>query len=230
MGLFTNYDKVIEKGLALVEQKNYVEALKVFKSIPERKRTEQVYFNMGEIIMRGLHYTDTLSKIFGRAMYEEHLEAEQYLIKSMNMGNKKAMYILGLAYSHGKMNNYKDKNNSKHVYEMTIKYLTPFAEEGKAAAILRLGMAYLYGYNENHFFDIFKFSIPNPGRNYEKAFYYLSKAARQGSTEAYKYLAGLYEYGRGTEKDLNAAIYYYRESFLKTGDPDARKKLNELER
>ena len=79
----------------------------------------------------------------------------------MNMGNKTAMYILGLAYANGKMDNF-DENNSKHVYEMTIKYLAPFAEEGKIAAIVDLGMTYLYGYNENRYFDKFEFSIPNP--------------------------------------------------------------------
>lgn len=225
MAFFTNYEKLIQKGLELVEQKEYPKAYEIFKSIPESKRTETVYFHMGAILINGLNIEDTLERqLFGKFKYRE--EAEQYLVKAINLGNEDAKYILGLAYGDGRMTDY-DKKNFKHVYEMTIKYLTPFAEDGVLAAIVNLGLAYLYGYDEENDLNKFNFNIPNPGRDFEKAFRYLSIAADNGVRKIYRYLAEMYEYGRGTNRNLDKARYYYEKAFREFGDPEAMKKLNQ---
>ncbi|GBB87800.1 hypothetical protein RclHR1_01430009 [Rhizophagus clarus] len=65
-------------------------------------------------------------------------------------------------------------------------------------------------------FNLFQFCE----QDYEKAIELYHKAANSGHSYAQYNLALMYEYGKGTEKNINQAIYWYEKS-AKQGDQDA---------
>lgn len=226
MGLFTNYEKLIDKGIQLYREEKYIDSYSIFKQIPERKRTKEVFERMGIILLNGLNHEEQIFRVFGGGK-EDRKEGEQYLLKAMTLGSETAGYFLGMAYARGRLpGDSSSDNDSKIQYEKTIEYLTPFAENENLKAVKELGFAYLYGYSPNHFLDRFELSKPNPGRDFKKAFYYLSIAARNGVAEVYGVIAEMYEYGRGVEKDLRLAEYFYEKAAREFGDPAAMEKLS----
>ena len=61
-------------------------------------------------------------------------------------------------------------------------------------------------------------------QDYEKAFYWLKKAAEQGLAKAQNYLGVCYECGRGTDKDFSKALYWYQKA-AEQGDSTAQWNL-----
>ena len=183
--------------------------------IPDRNKTDKVYYFLGCILIRRLYKNGNFSS--------PDKQAEKYLQKAIALGNENAKYELGRAYSKRLISEYSDKQS----YQLALKYLLPFADKGLLPAIVTIGTMFCIGYYENDILEILDDSIPNPGRNYEKALHYLEIAARNNVTEVYVYLGEIYELGRGVKKNFELAKYYYNKAWYEAGDQFALKKLNE---
>ena len=64
--------------------------------------------------------------------------------------------------------------------------------------------------------------------DYRSAFEYFTNAAALGDAEAHFQLSGLYQYGRGVEKDKKKQMHHLKEAAI-GGHPDARHNLGGME-
>ena len=64
--------------------------------------------------------------------------------------------------------------------------------------------------------------------NYSRAFKHYAKAAESGNASAHLRLAGLYQDGKGVQKDVGKMIYHLEEAAI-AGHPDARYSLGKHE-
>lgn len=80
-----------------------------------------------------------------------------------------------------------------------IAQVTVVANQGHIAS--QRGLAIMY--------NLGQFGVAH---DYDRAFYWFSKAAQGGCAISAFNLAGLYYFGRGTERDLDKAFYWYSRS------------------
>jgi TPR repeat protein len=125
--------------------------------------------------------------------------------KAANLGNNAAQYNLALMYENGEG---VDKEFNK-AFELFKKS----AEEGYSNGITRLGHCYQNGVGTNI--------------NKHIAFELYLKAANLGNVIAQYNLALMYETGDGIAKDINKAIYWYKNS-AEHGYQDAQNRLEKL--
>ena len=100
--------------------------------------------------------------------------------------------------------NYKKLGRAKVLIEHT-KYITlvrKAAYKGNIEAQFELGLNYE---DQNYF-------VSNPMFNKKSRFYWYLKAAKALHPEASNNLASLYEKGEGTKKDLNKALFFYKQA------------------
>ena len=135
----------------------------------------------------------------------------EYLEKAAGVGYTNAKTTLGTEYWQGE--------NVTASPTKAVKWFKDAAEDDDVYAQALLG----YGYYKGESFV--------PQKDYEQAFMYLTKAARNSDFEylqdyfksdVYRCLAGCYRYGRGCEADQSLASYYTEQS-AKYGDVDSQR-------
>jgi TPR repeat protein len=109
------------------------------------------------------------------------------------------------------------QNKDTSNYDSAFKILKEVDENGTATATdyYYLGYALQYGYGTN--------------KDYDHAFKYYSKSARDGDPRAYYQMATLYQAGQGVNKDQKKAISYYKKSYDLGYSPAVIKIFNMLE-
>jgi TPR repeat protein len=128
-------------------------------------------------------------------------------LKSANQGYTDGQYMVGVMYAQGKI--------IEGDREKAIHYLTPAAESGINNAEFVLGALYL-GTDCWHY--------PNPPE-YNKARFWMYKAAKSGYGTAQAYMGDFYREGKGVEQDYQKALDWYQES-AETGEPDSQHGLS----
>ncbi|MBN6075139.1 sel1 repeat family protein [Aggregatibacter actinomycetemcomitans] len=124
----------------------------------------------------------------GDGVEKNYEKAYWWFSEAAEKGSVKALTNLGILYTGG----YGVKKN----LEYGINLLEQAAEVSDSQAILILGMLY---YNENKI------------KNFNKAFQWLERSARQGNEEAIFRLALMYEHGEGTQRNRPLAISIYKD-------------------
>ena len=138
---------------------------------------------------------------------EEYKTASEWFLKAAKQGHAGAYLYLGwmAEFGKGRESSYID---AAKLYEEAVK-------RDNASAMDRLGNIYYYGKVGN-------------GRDYQRAFRLFMQAADHLDSDAMYYLGWMYEYGQGTEKDMNKALLYYRKSSHQ-GNVSATERIRELQ-
>ncbi|MDH5393279.1 MAG: sel1 repeat family protein [Gammaproteobacteria bacterium] len=121
-----------------------------------------------------------------------HAELSASLLKSAESGNTSAQYTVARSYELGK----RVKSNK----EQAIAWYTKAADKGHAESGYRLGLIYYKG--------VGGFKI-----NLEKAFHYISMAAKARHKRSQAHLAEMYENGDGVKKSEILSDYWYEQAF-----------------
>lgn len=148
--------------------------------------------------------------------------AEENLIKSAELGDMQAAYLLGMEYETG-WRLKKDLEKAFQLYQYA-------ASNGHTLSQYRLGTLYSRGLgvkeNSKKACDLFEQSSIYPGaafniaicyqtgdgriKNLKKAHHYFLKAAKKQHVESQLAIAMDFEYGRGVAVNLKKARYWYR--------------------
>ncbi len=174
------------KGICLMEKKEYGEAYDVFVSAAE-KGLANAQSRLGYMYAEGLGVTQDSEK------------SEHWYRMAANQGDIDAMFSLGNIY-YGIRN---DFNTAFHYY-------SDAADAGDADAQLSLAYMYLRGEGVE--------------QDYEKAFKWTEKSAKQGLAQAQNELGRAYEQ---MKQDYNKAIEWYKKAAAQ-GYQDAQKNLDRL--
>lgn len=180
------------KGVCLMEKKEYGEAYDVFVSAAE-KGLAAAQVELGGMYAEGLGITLDLKK------------SEHWYRMAANQGDIDAMVSLGTIYYSGG-EDYgirKDFNKAFHYYSNA-------AYGGDSEGQLYLAIMYLRGEGVE--------------RDYEKAFEWTEKSAKQGYAPAQNELGKAYEQ---MKQDYNKAIEWYKKAAAQ-GYQDAQKNLDRL--
>ena len=196
----------------------------MFDRIPDHYKTGEVYYFMGVLIVRNFVKFPDYEDFFGMQSNESYDLAKEYFEKSFKLGFKESGFELGYGY----YKRYFDAENDIERFNNIIKYVTPFADEGSYLAMDILGYLYLHGYTITGITDYGK-CTPGEGRDFEKAFKYHKALCELGKKDLYFTLASMYEYGLGTKKDKDMAIYYYRKAWYEHGILEATECIDRLE-
>lgn len=114
-----------------------------------------------------------------------------------------ALWVLGLAYDHGRGVN-KNKNKAIEYYERGADMAHPGCQHN-------LGCMYLRG-------DTIKIDV-------KRGFELCMKAAEQGFVPAMKDVGNCFQFGTGVNADMSSAIFWYEKYLEKTYDPDLEAKV-----
>lgn len=159
-------------------------------------------------------YKEACKIIYDKKSGKEDFEkAEQLLISEADSGNVLAVHDLGKLYSTKKLGE-KDEAKSYKYYEEALQGFTEIEPNGdfmfpyetvyqkpvdmRSYIWYRIGKMHCYGLGTQ--------------QDYEKAFEWFLKSAKEGNKFAQYSLGNLYYYGNGVERDLSQAFLWYQKS------------------
>ena len=129
------------------------------------------------------------------------------LNEAAKKGDRKAQYILGSLFYHG-------RNDVQQDYAKAAGWFSKAAETGHIGAMLYLGVMYINGQGVN--------------RDYKRALNFLMKAYAGGEGKAAYYIGMMYYRGLSVEKNYKRASQYLQEA-ADNGDARAEKILNKIQ-
>lgn len=135
---------------------------------------------------------------------DDYKECLKWANKSANQDNGDGLWILALAYEHGR-GVVQDKKKAVELYKKG-------AEMGHAKCQHSLGCYYIRG-------EI-------TPKDEKKAFELFEQSAEKGYGLAMKALGNCYQFGTGTNYDMNKAIEWYEKSLEVFYDPELAKKVS----
>ena len=191
-----NLKEICEKASQLYANKNYAEAVSLWKNAAEQGSSDALY-------MLGICYNYKLG------VNEDDSEkcgeiASDYFIKAANLGHADAQCFAGLCYLHG-IGVEKDTKQA-------VKWFEKSAEQNCTQAMNNLGLLYKQGKycnkqsegtddNEDDDCDIID--------NYKLSFEWFKKSADLNDATGQLYLGLAYYDGLGVEPDQKIAVKYY---------------------
>ncbi len=122
----------------------------------------------------------------GRGVPKDYSEAGKWYKKAVDKGNSSSQYMLGFMFEKG-------QGRQKNYYKAKDLYMKA-ALQNHASSQTSLGNLYYNG---------------NIGKNYDKAFYWTEKAAKNGNTFGQHNLGLYYYYGIGKSKSKKNAKYWF---------------------
>ena len=138
---------------------------------------------------------------------DDYAESVKWAKLAADQGNADAMWVLALAYRHGRGMNQN--------IDTALKYYKQGAELGNAACQYGLGCYYTKG-------DYLK-------KDNKKAFELFRKAAVQGHGLAMKELGRCYEYGNGCKGNMKTALEWYTKASRVLDDPELDRRVMALQ-
>ena len=163
-------------------------------------------------------YKKACKLIYGKdAKLNDFKKAEQLLLSESQRGNVLAVYDLGKLYSTDKLGE-KSEEISIAKYTQALQgflQIEPNSKKLKPYVQYRIGKMFCYGLGTE--------------QNYQKAFEWFERSARQKNKFAQFSLANLYYYGSGIEKDLSQAFLWYQRSSSQ-GQPYAAYSIAQMYR
>lgn len=159
---------------------------------------------------------------------KDYEKAEQLLIKEADSGNVLAVHDLGKLYSTNKLGN-KDEEKSSEYYrealngfteiEPNADFMFPYESDYQKSVDMRSYVWYRIG--KMHCYGL------GIQQDYEKAFEWFLKSAKEGNKFAQYSMGNLYYYGNGTDKDLSQAFQWYMKS-AEQGQPYASYSIAQM--
>ena len=129
--------------------------------------------------------------------------------KKKDMNDPVVQYETGMNYMYGK--------GGVEMDEITaIKWLRKSADQGNRDAQFEMGVAYYWGFKRTTGID----------KDLKISYEYLLKAANQGHVGAQTWIGDMHEKGKGTVKDWDKAVYWYKKAAAQ-GDEGSKKRLQE---
>lgn len=132
-----------------------------------------------------------------------HKESVKYANLAADSGNAEGMWILGLAYEHGRG---VGKNHKK-----AIDYFKNGADKGNSSCMHNLGCMYIQG-------DTVK-------EDKKKGFTLCLKAAEKGNSKAARTVGTCYLHGYGTEESIRKAVKWFEKYLEDNDDPEVARKV-----
>ena len=150
-------------------------------------------------------------------------KAIEWFLKSAELGYSDAQYMLGMIYETiGE--DPKQKESAKHYYELAAKQDHPYAEyalgiwaieeEKWSTAVFYLEKAASQQYALAAF-TLALYYHEKEAKQPLKAFEWFLVAAKQNHTEAEYYVGLYYQNGKGVQRDLDQAIFWYEKAAIK---------------
>lgn len=159
---------------------------------------------------------------------KDYEKAEQLLIKEADSGNVLAIHDLGKLYSTEKLGE-NDEAKSYKYYEEALQgfteiepnadFIFPYESDYQKPVDMRSYVWYRIG--KMHCYGL------GIQQDYEKAFEWFLKSAKEGNKFAQYSLGNLYYYGNGTDKDLSQAFQWYMKS-AEQGQPYASYSIAQM--
>ena len=137
-------------------------------------------------------------------LQKNYKDALPYFEKSANMNHADSINMLGIYYLEGVLFE-KDYKKALEYFDKALDI-----DENNASAQFNVGQAYYYGHGVQ--------------QNYQKAFAWYTKAAKQDYSLAQIQLAEMYFSGKGVNKDVIKAIEIIK-PLAELGDPKAQENL-----
>ena len=163
-------------------------------------------------------YKETCKLIYNKkSKLEDFQNAEQLLLTESKSGNVLAIHDLGKLYSTEKLGT-KDEKRSYQYYAEALQgfmeiepdsdFMLPYEpkHEGQVMKPVDMRSYVWYRIGKMHCYGL------GTEQDYEKAFEWFERSAKQKNKFAQFSLANLYYYGSGVEKDLSQAFFWYRKS------------------
>ena len=135
---------------------------------------------------------------------DDYAESIKWAEKAAEQGNTDAMWVLALAYEHG-------RGIAKDLAKAS-EYYRRGAEQGHAACQNSLGCMYLNG--------------TLMARDMETGYHWLLRSAEQGNAQGMYNLARCYQFGHGIQEDMGKAIEWYEKANEKLRDPQLAMKIS----
>lgn len=188
------------KGICLMEKKEYGEAYDAFVSAAE-KGLAPAQSRLGYMYAEGLGVTQDPEK------------SEHWYRMAANQGDGRALVSLGYRYYNGVVVPV-DRSESAKLWKKALTlgiYPVPRGwETWRTDVEAKLGTMYLNG--------------DGVQQNYDEAFRYLTRAASAGDTLAQNNLGYMYGTGKGVERDYYKAVKWYKEAAMQ-GDATAQNNM-----
>ena len=134
---------------------------------------------------------------------DDFAESVQWAEKSALQGNPDGMWILALAYEHGRGVD-QDTDKANELYKKG-------AELGHAPSMNSLACAYIHEETD--------------GKTKEDAFELFKKAAEMGNVDAMRNLGRCYQYEEGTDYNMKEAVFWYEKYLEHRNDDDLARKV-----
>ena len=159
---------------------------------------------------------------------KDYEKAEQLLIKEADSGNVLAVHDLGKLYSTEKLGSkneeksfeyYREALNGFTEIELIADFVFPYESDYQKPVDMRSYVWYRIG--KMHCYGL------GIQQDYEKAFEWFLKSAKEGNKFAQYSLGNLYYYGNGTDKDLSQAFQWYMKS-AEQGQPYASYSIAQM--
>ena len=163
-------------------------------------------------------YKETCKLIYNKkSKLEDFQNAEQLLLTESKSGNVLAIHDLGKLYSTEKLGT-KDEKRSYQYYAEALQgfmeiepdsdFMLPYEpkHEGQVMKPVDMRSYVWYRIGKMHCYGL------GTEQDYEKAFEWFERSAKQKNKFAQFSLANLYYYGNGVEKDLSQAFLWYQRS------------------
>lgn len=140
---------------------------------------------------------------------KDYEKAEQLLITEADSGNVLAVHDLGKLYSTNKNEEksseyYREALNGFTEIEPNADFIFPYESDYQKPVDMRSYVWYRIG--KMHCYGL------GTQQDYEKAFEWFLKSAKEGNKFAQYSLGNLYYYGNGVERDLSQAFLWYQKS------------------
>ena len=188
------------KGICLMEKKEYGEAYDVFVSAADKGLAAAQ-------IELGIMYTG------GWGVAKDLEKSEHWYRMAANQGDGRALVSLGYRYYNGVVVPV-DRSESAKLWKKALTlgiYPVPRGwETWRTDVEAKLGTMYLNG--------------DGVQQNYDEAFRYLTRAASAGDTLAQNNLGYMYGTGKGVERDYYKAVKWYKEAAMQ-GDATAQNNM-----
>lgn len=159
---------------------------------------------------------------------KDYEKAEQLLITEADSGNVLAVHDLGKLYSTEKLGSkneeksfeyYREALNGFTEIEPNADFVFPYKSDYQKPVDMRSYVWYRIG--KMHCYGL------GIQQDYEKAFEWFLKSAKEGNKFAQYSLGNLYYYGNGTDKDLSQAFQWYMKS-AEQGQPYASYSIAQM--
>ena len=159
---------------------------------------------------------------------KDYEKAEQLLIKEADSGNVLAVHDLGKLYSTEKFGSKNEEKSSEYYREAlngfteiepNADFVFPYESDYQKPVDMRSYVWYRIG--KMHCYGL------GTQQDYEKAFEWFLKSAKEGNKFAQYSLGNLYYYGNGTDKDLSQAFQWYMKS-AEQGQPYASYSIAQM--